>query len=99
MTTIPSAPPSYGEQIDVVQEFATRYEKRKEAIHSCFEKKRLSVDKQYQAQLTQLEKEKSNALVLLHASYIDWINVEPLTVQHHNNNKSYWEWLRSFWGS
>ncbi len=102
---VPTAPPSY-QSVDVVQEFALRYEKRKETIHCAFEKKRNTLEKQYQTQLTQLEKEKSIALTQLHASYVDWINIEPaesipqptynkyIPMQQHSKS-----WLRYFWNS
>ncbi len=73
---VPSAPPSY-EAVDVVDEFAKRFQNRKDCIRGGFQKKRVSLECQYQKQLEQLNKEESNALAQLHASYVQWVNVEP----------------------
>ncbi len=96
----PTDPPSY-ETIDVVQEFTLRFEKRKETIHNTFDKKRVAIDTQHNLQLAQLEKERSKALVQLHTSYLEWINVEPpiITIpQPHLQQQpiTYSKWLRSF---
>ena len=73
---VPTAPPSY-EAVDVVQEFARRFEKRKQTIHDTFEKRRLDLEKKHQSQLTSLLKEQSVAIAQLHATYVEWVNVEP----------------------
>ena len=73
---VPTAPPSY-EAVDVVQEFATRFEKRKQAIRTSFEKRKLQLEKQHQIQMQNLNKEENNALAQLHSSYVKWVIVEP----------------------
>lgn len=73
---LPTAPPSY-EAVDVVQEFATRFEKRKETIRASFEKKKITLEKKHQLEMQNLNKEESKALQQLHASYVKWIIVEP----------------------
>ena len=77
---LPSAPPSYHHQaqaVDVVQEFANRFEKRKDTIRTCFNKRRVALEKKHQMLLDDLNKEESNALAQLHTSYVQWVTVEP----------------------
>ena len=77
--TLPSAPPSYhqAQAVDVVQEFANRFEKRKDTIRTCFNKRRVALEKKHQILLDDLNKEESNALAQLHTSYVQWVTVEP----------------------
>ena len=105
--TAPTAPPSY-EAVDVVQEFARRFDKRKQSIYDMFEKRRLELENKHQAQLLNLLKEQSVAIAQLHASYVEWVNVEPpeyicsvspnkqYNTPSSSGSKTRWRWLGAF---
>ncbi len=106
---IPSAPPNY-KAIDVVQEFASRFEKRKHAIHAKFETRRSQLEKHHEKEIEGLNKEEVAELAQLDISYAQWVTVEPpdYVVNPSRNfsppcanahSKGTFQWLkRNLWG-
>jgi hypothetical protein len=106
---MPSAPPIY-KAIDVVQEFSSRFEKRKHAIRAKFETKRMQLEKLHQKEIENLNKEEIAELTQLDISYAQWVTVEPpdyvvntsrASPQHASgsHSKGTFQWLkRNLWG-
>jgi hypothetical protein len=87
---------------DIVQKFARRVELARGKIHGVYEKKRMALAQEYEADLKALEQEEKRDFEKLDEGYFQLITMDPKSVvlknQHHHQQPaiptSFFAWFR-----